>query len=128
VPLSALALAALLVLAPAGCHKQDALLTDDDGVAVASGVAFLRSPGRYRAERVRITRVEAIRIDITRPLVFRPIDPGAGEIVVSDNRALARQERLKVQEVVELLIDCTEGSAEHGNVLLAIERRGGGQR
>ena len=121
-PLPALALVGCFGLLVASCagHR----LPMNKGVAEPYGRDFLDFPEKYRGMTVRLFGLAAARVEITRPLVFTPPARRDDEVVVSDARSLASTQHLRQGEVVTLLIECTEGRTDRGNLLLAIERVG----
>ena len=111
----------LALLAPACAGRR---MPMNKGVAEPFGRDFLDFPEKYRGQTVRLFGLAAARIEITRPLVFTPPGRQQDEVVVSDGRSLASAQHLRQGEVVTILVACTEGRTDRGNLLLAIERAG----
>lgn len=91
-------------------------------VAIVADGDFLDFPAKYRGRLVRFIAAEVARTEMLRPLVFVRQDRPTLELVVLDPRGLARRSRLLPGQRATIVIECTEGRADRGNVLVSLAR------
>ena len=91
-------------------------------LAEPRGREFFATPGRFAGFRVRLREMRAVKLELTRPLVFARFASPDDEVVVTDGRSLSGRLGIREGEVVDLIFECNEGFPSHGNMLLSLER------
>jgi len=95
----------------------------EGSLAVPDARDFFQFPEKYIGRNVRVSELLPARLDTTRPLGFRHAGDENRVLFVTDARSLARKHKLRLDEIVTLVILCTEGRTDSGNLMISIVER-----